>query len=450
SGYQELAARRVALPTGQRQKQNLELVRNLATDSLRSLERLPGLKIFHVAGTKSKGSTSMFLAQLLHKLWNPSRKDTKIGLYTSPHLVFVRERIQINGELISEDLFAHYFFELWKEPCKKLSYAGFLTLLALHLFVKEGVNAAVIEAVVGGRYDSTNIISSPTAVGITPIGLDHIKTLGPTIKDIAGQKAGIFKRNVPAFSAHQKTEVEGVLNDIANREQVSLLRYVEMNSSLKSSDDMPAALRVNASLAYAMFRVLAEPQEVYPEDMPEKVVQVVQQTSTPGRFERISKGNQVFLLDGAHTPESIGIASEWALERFSAKGYKALIFNQSTRDTSPLLEAIYSRLGSVLQLVVSCSSKVHNESMDEVDILNKNEDPVSRQSGLFQENARLIWCSLGGHGDVRTCDSMAEAIDVVASVSGGQRQQEQVEVFITGSLHLIGGVRHILTSVSQR
>ncbi|KAG9596152.1 FolC bifunctional protein, partial [Aureobasidium melanogenum] len=415
------------------------------------LERPPGLKIFHVAGTKGKGSTSMFLAQLLHKLWNPSEKGTKIGLYTSPHLVFVRERIQINGELISEDMFAHYFFELWKEPCKKLSYAGFLTLLALHKFVKEGVNAAVIEAVVGGRYDSTNIINSPTAVGITPIGLDHIKTLGPTIKDIAGQKAGVFKRNVPAFSAYQKTEVEDVLNDIAHHEQVSLLRYVDINSSLKCSDDMPAALRANASLAYAMFRVLVEPQDAYPEDMPEKVVQVIQQTSTPGRFERISKENRVFLLDGAHTPESIEIASEWALQQFSAKGYKALIFNQSTRDTRPLLEAIYSRLASVLQLVVFCSSKVHNESTDEVeDILNKNEDPVSRQTGLFQENAKSIWYSLGGHGDVQTCDSMVEAIDVVASVSGGQSQQEQVEVFITGSLHLIGGVRHILTSVSQR
>lgn len=279
------------------------------------LEHLPGLKIFHVAGTKGKGSTSMFLAQLLHKLWNPSKKDTKIGLYTSPHLVFVRERIQINGELIPENLFAHYFFELWKEPCKKLSYAGFLTLLALHIFVKEGVNAAVIEAVVGGRYDSTNIMKSPTAVGITPIGLDHIKTLGPTLKGIAGQKAGVFKRNVPAFFAHQKTEVEDVLNDIAHSEQVSSLRYVDINSSLRCSDDMPAALRANASLAYAMFRVLVEPQDAYPEDMPEKVVQVIQQTSTPGRFERISEANRVFLLDGAHTPESIEIASEWALQQ---------------------------------------------------------------------------------------------------------------------------------------
>src|SRR5436189_2410383 len=115
-------------------------------------------------------------------------KINKIGLYTSPHLRFVRERIQINNTPLSEAQFARYFFETWDrlessakaigmsptDPGAKPVYFRFLTLVALHTYMSEGVDAAIIECGIGGEYDSTNILVKPVTTGITSLGIDHV------------------------------------------------------------------------------------------------------------------------------------------------------------------------------------------------------------------------------------------------------------------------------------
>lgn len=174
------------------------------------------LNVLHITGTKGKGSTSAFTSSILTKI-RPDWKvgaysigsicrvlNPPVGLYTSPHLVAVRERIRVNGKPLSEEQFTKYFFELWdrlehnprrKEDCMpdKPGYFRFITLLAFHAFLDLKVDATVLEVGVGGAYDSTNIVPKPLVTGITALGIDHVTVLGKTLSDIAWQKSGIFK-----------------------------------------------------------------------------------------------------------------------------------------------------------------------------------------------------------------------------------------------------------------
>ena len=133
----------------------------------------------HVAGTKGKGSTSAFVSNILSQYSDVK----KIGLYTSPHLRFARERIKINNEPLSEEKFAKYFFEVWdrldqsaqaagEDPADlrtKPQYFRYLTFMAFHAYISEGVDAAVIECGIGGEYDCTNVIPKPVAGAITSL-----------------------------------------------------------------------------------------------------------------------------------------------------------------------------------------------------------------------------------------------------------------------------------------
>lgn len=144
----------------------------------------------HVAGTNGKGSTSHMLAAAL-------QKNYKVGLYTSPHLVDFRERIKVNGEMVPQE-FVYGFLKEYKERFVELgaSFFEITTALAFAYFAEQGVDVAVVECGLGGRLDSTNIITPVLSV-ITNIGLDHCEHLGFTLDEIAREKAGIIKPGVP-------------------------------------------------------------------------------------------------------------------------------------------------------------------------------------------------------------------------------------------------------------
>ncbi|KAI3324832.1 FolC bifunctional protein [Xylariaceae sp. AK1471] len=199
------------------------------------------LRCIHVAGTKGKGSVCAYLTALLARGDEETRAVAgKVGTYTSPHLVSVRERIAIDGTPISRDLFARYFFEVWdacteaaraelvarratvnaqkqdgevgKEeeiseedlqgPATKPFYFRFLTIVALRAFLGEGVRSAVIECGIGGEYDSTNILppASVTASVVAQLGIDHVGMLGGTLPEIAWHKAGVCKPGRKCFT----------------------------------------------------------------------------------------------------------------------------------------------------------------------------------------------------------------------------------------------------------
>jgi len=196
----------------------------LQTDSLEAmrdyLARLDldvaKLPVIHVAGTKGKGSTCTMIESILRS------KGYRTALYTSPHLMDVRERIRINGMLLTKQDFSRYFWEVHEQlrqtadaPSSRFvampGYFRFLTLLAFKVFLSKDIDVAIIEVGLGGRLDATNVVS-PLVCGITSLDYDHTNVLGDTLAQIAFEKAGILKSNVPSFTAPQQPEAQAVLH----------------------------------------------------------------------------------------------------------------------------------------------------------------------------------------------------------------------------------------------
>ncbi|MDP7004821.1 MAG: folylpolyglutamate synthase/dihydrofolate synthase family protein [Phycisphaerales bacterium] len=168
--------------------------------------------LIHVAGTVGKGSTVAMLSTMLRG------NGYVVGTYTSPHLIDVRERVVVNGEMISEESFTETLREVVEIANKKKltpTFFELITSVAFKHFANEAVDIGVIETGLGGRLDSTNIIT-PLMTLITKIDLDHTNILGSTIEEIAREKAGIFKPSIPAISAHQTNEVSDVLKECAD------------------------------------------------------------------------------------------------------------------------------------------------------------------------------------------------------------------------------------------
>jgi dihydrofolate synthase/folylpolyglutamate synthase len=190
---------------------------NVTTFSLERMEKLlsllgdPHTKIstVHIAGTKGKGSTATMLARMLEA------NGYTVGLYTSPHLVHLHERITINSEMITEAEMLALMNRLYG-PIEKLAkdnpptFFEIMTALAFAYFADRQIDIGVIETGLGGRLDSTNVIQ-PKVVGITSLSIDHKAQLGDTLDRIAMEKAGIFKRGVPAVTVQQDPLAMNVL-----------------------------------------------------------------------------------------------------------------------------------------------------------------------------------------------------------------------------------------------
>lgn len=173
-------------------------------------------KSIHVAGTNGKGSVSHMLASVLQE------SGYKVGLYTSPHLKDFRERIRINGEMISKDFVVQFVEDhqpIFKEI--KPSFFEMTVAMAFEYFAQEQIDVAVVEVGMGGRLDSTNIITPDLSI-ITNIGLDHTAFLGNTLTEIAKEKAGIIKKDVPLIIGETQQETETVFKDIASHAKTNI------------------------------------------------------------------------------------------------------------------------------------------------------------------------------------------------------------------------------------
>ena len=190
-----------------------------------------GFRSIHVAGTNGKGSVSHFLASILQ------HAGLKVGLYTSPHLVDFRERIRINGRMIPEDLVVrfvdtHHSFLVRQ----KLSFFEMTMGLAFDYFRNERVDIAVIEVGMGGRLDSTNVIT-PLLEIITNIGFDHTQFLGNTLEKIAAEKAGIMKQGVPVVIGQTQPETASLFNAKAREQQAPIFFADQHYRVVEKEDD---------------------------------------------------------------------------------------------------------------------------------------------------------------------------------------------------------------------
>lgn len=176
-------------------------------------------KSVHIAGTKGKGSTATMLAEMLRAC------GMKVGVYTSPHLLCVRERIVLDGAMIPEPAFAKAVAAVADVASKarvpEPTYFEILTAAAFRYFSEGKVDIAVIETGLGGRLDATNVIT-PEVIGITSISYDHLAQLGKDLVSIAKEKAGIFKHGVPVMSCPQRDEVKDALAEVADTVQAPL------------------------------------------------------------------------------------------------------------------------------------------------------------------------------------------------------------------------------------
>ena len=207
--------------------------RSAVVFDLRRIERLlarlsnpqNAAKSVHIAGTKGKGSTAAMLASIL------KQSGYRTGLYTSPHLLSIRERIQVDGQQISEDEFARLAGRIEPEveavntsgDLGELTTYEILTALAFMYFQERGVACQVLETGLGGRLDATNVVQPEVCV-ITSISYDHMDVLGDTLAEIAREKAGIIKSGSIVVTAPQIPEAMNVLEDVCRQQEVKLVR----------------------------------------------------------------------------------------------------------------------------------------------------------------------------------------------------------------------------------
>ncbi|TKA64445.1 hypothetical protein B0A49_04252 [Cryomyces minteri] len=439
------------------------------------------LNPIHIAGTKGKGSTSAFISSVLAQYAKSpavSNKLSKTGLYTSPHLRFVRERIQINDKPLSEESFAKYFFEIWdlletaarrdghpnpSDPSTKPVYFRFLTLMAFHAYMKEGVNAAVIECGIGGEYDSTNILVQPSVTGITSLGIDHTAMLGNTIEEIAWHKSGIFKSGVPAYTVQQSDAAIKVLRQRA-AEKGADLHVVQRHPEL---DQLKLGLaadfqKTNASLAIAIAAAhlrklgLADIPENIADSLPHEFRMGLETVRWPGRCETRREGKVVWHLDGGHTLDSIKVAGEWFASRIpSAKtgrtSKRILIFNQQTRDAAALARALHSTLVAALDderpftHAVFCTNTTFTETGFKPDLVSVNANASDVESLSVQRGLAETWAKIDQEAEVKVMRTIEEAV-AFARKEGDATNEDEVLVLITGSLHLVGGALEVLES----
>jgi dihydrofolate synthase/folylpolyglutamate synthase len=222
-------------------------------------------KSIHVAGTNGKGSTSHMLAAILQKA------GYKTALYTSPHLKDFRERIRINGQMVPKS-FVTTFVEELKSTIAEIqpSFFEVTVAMAFSYFASEAVDIAIIEVGLGGRLDSTNIIHPELSV-ITNISFDHTNILGKTLEEIAFEKAGIIKKNVPAIIGEKESPSENVFiekarqvaaeiefaSDILKADQVHLASGMLAMNILKDDQLLFENLRLDLTGTYQLKNVLA-------------------------------------------------------------------------------------------------------------------------------------------------------------------------------------------------
>jgi folylpolyglutamate synthase len=187
-----------------------------------------------------------------------------------------------------------------------------LALLAFHVFIRENVDAAIFETHHGGEYYATNVIQKPIVTGITSLGIDHIRQLGPTLGNIAWHKAGIFKAEAPAFSVPQETGAIKVLCDRA-AENKTTLTFVPPDNCLSTDVGVLSipVQRLNSSLALALSRMFLQLKAPGHTMNSEDIARGINNFSWAGRFEIIEEGTSQWFVDGAHNDLSVKQAAEW-------------------------------------------------------------------------------------------------------------------------------------------
>jgi folylpolyglutamate synthase len=414
---------------------------------------LARLKHIHIAGTKGKGSVSAFATGML-------RQYETVGTYTSPHLVSPRERIAIQGDQVSQALFAEAFFELWERlsdaakkegqsitdangPNSKPFFFRFMTLLAWHIFLREKVDSVVLECGIGGEYDATNVVppEAVSAAVISQLGIDHVAMLGDTVEKISWHKAGILKPGVRGFV--RRMDEKPSVREILQR------RAVEKGAELIEVDDasverwggvvgrLPGDFqKYNQALAVLAVRhhlgMNVEPTTALL-DLPDKMITGLKEASLRGRCEIIQQGHVGWHLDGAHTKDSMQEVAKWFAASIGKDESAILVFNQQERDATQLLVILLDTIQEVTGRENVFSHAFFTRNDQEKSSSGEARDLTVQTAVAKMMGQRASECQ------VKTFDNIQDTVSEARKVAGSNQK-----VLATGSMYLAGGILRAL------
>ncbi|MCI8319405.1 MAG: bifunctional folylpolyglutamate synthase/dihydrofolate synthase [Lachnospiraceae bacterium] len=406
------------------------------------------MKVIHVAGTNGKGSVCAFLSSILTE----AGKCT--GLFTSPHLVEITERFQINGRPVSQDGFTRAFEQIKTEVDDMVqngfahpAYFELLFAAGLLIFRDAGVEYLVLETGLGGRLDATNLVEHPIACVLTSISLDHMEYLGNTVAEIAGEKAGIIKEGVPVIYDGRNPEAEAVILSQAEKMHAPAYRFdgsmCEITGKTDKSIDfifnsrydrqntkaVPCGVHavselygalpvtvpylaeyqiVNSSLAMAALRVVDPEREI----SDAQVVKGIADTRWQGRMETVLPG---VVLDGAHNADGI------------REFIRTVQDIQAHRPVSLLFSAVVEKEHEKMIRTIC-------ESISPVSIVvtQVGGSRVVEAEALAEEFRKYT------KAEVIARDDVAEAFETALALRGDSM------LFCAGSLYLVGELKAIL------
>ncbi len=378
----------------------------------------------HVSGTNGKGSVCTFLSSALKEA------GYKVGMYTSPHVVRYNERMQINGEEISDERVMEYVnkirriaVRMGEDPTKHPPFFEFTTAMGFSYFADENVDIAVVEVGMGGRLDATNVITPEVSV-ITHLALEHTEHLGKTLERIAKEKAGIIKPGVPVVSAEENPVVRKTCEERGCEVTVVEADYPYERISFDASGqrlwigDSSREFEIpllgsyqlqNVATAYAVLDLLRKAEHDVPA---EAIRRGFAGAKWPARLEVVRK-NPTVIIDSSHNPDGMRNLKDALLETTKNDHITFVVGVMSDKDASPMLEAIAPVAGRII-----CTKPDYWRAMDPEDI--------GREARRYVD-------------DVEVVPSVPEAIERAVALS-----DDDDVVCITGSIFMAGDATHYL------
>ncbi|KAI1459967.1 FolC bifunctional protein [Annulohypoxylon moriforme] len=458
-------------------------------------------RYIHVSGTKGKGSICAYLTSILI---SPTAAPVagKVGTYTSPHLISVRERIQLNGEPISRELFAKYFFEVWdaltasaraealalkaqrenegggeggKEvteeeisgPASKPFFFRFLTLVALRAFLGEGVRSAVIECGIGAEFDSTNILPSEavTAGVVAQLGLDHVGMLGETVPEIAWNKAGVMKEGRRCFTRKLGggeggengvgEETMKVLRERA-REKKAILVEVEdreveawggvkgdgvgsLEGEFQKYNQALAVLAAGEHLRILEGRPDAQTGENSLAVLGKRFSDGLRQARLRGRCETKQDGDLSWFVDGAHTAESLEETAKWfAAKRKSLPSNTKVVLLFNQQERD--VAKLLSGLLEGIRRVLGVPEIFDYAVFTRNDVQRRADNEPERDLSVQQAAADAMQ-KLCPKTESAVMDNVNEAVEKTKGLRG---DGAKIAILATGSFHLVSALLRTL------
>ncbi|MEX2673051.1 MAG: folylpolyglutamate synthase/dihydrofolate synthase family protein [Phycisphaeraceae bacterium] len=397
-------------------------------------------RFVHIAGTKGKGSVVAMLSHMLQSC------GYTIGSYTSPHLVDLRERIQINNQMIAHsdliDLFKQIDSKAKQIGPDRPTFFEIMTASAMRYFADQAVDLVILETGLGGRLDSTNVVT-PEVCGITQISLDHTNVLGSTVEKIAAEKAGIFKPGVPAVSVEQEPSVEKVLRKVAEEvdaplqltgKEIEFSYRFEANRELgphtrvclttesSAYDHLPVPLKgehqaLNCGLALAILDKLREKGFRTPE---EKIIEGLAATVLPGRMDMAWPEPRI-LLDGAHNSSSIQALIRAIGAHIPYDSLVMVIGCSEDKDVAGMLKQI--NLGA--DKVIFTRAKSNPRAMDPEDLLTQFNEISGKMA--------------------QTANNLEDALNLAA-----RAVSREDLICVTGSFYLVGEAKKYLNDLATK